>query len=64
MIRGKTIFRCTECHKVFVGMDIEWQATTLSMPVQCPNYGSKHTLPLLAAKSDYEDIWKTIDNNK
>ena len=23
MIKGKTIFRCTNCHKVFVGIDVD-----------------------------------------
>ena len=63
MIRGKIHFRCTECRKIFIGLDVEWQATVYSMPVQCPNCGSKHTLPLLASKRDYEDIWKTMDKN-
>lgn len=57
MIRGKIPFRCTDCHKVFIGLDIEWQATALSMPVPCPKCGSKHTLPLLASKDEYERIW-------
>ncbi len=64
MIRGKRPFRCTDCHKVFIGLDIEWQATSLSMPVSCPNCGSKHTLPVLASKRMYEDIWKKMDENK
>lgn len=64
MIRGKNIFRCTNCGKIFIGLDIEWQATVYSMPVQCPKCGSKHTLPLLASKRVYEGIWKTMDENK
>ena len=64
MIRGKIPFRCTDCHKVFIGVDNEWQATAFSMPVPCPNRGSKHTLPVLASKQTYEDIWKTMDENK
>ena len=63
MIRGNTIFRCTDCRKVFIGMDIEWSATVFSTPILCPRCGSKHTLPLLASKRAYEDIYKTIDEN-
>jgi DNA-directed RNA polymerase subunit RPC12/RpoP len=64
MIKGKIPFRCTECRKIFFGLDIEWQATALSMPIQCPNCGSKHTLPAHASKRMYEDIWKRMDENK
>ena len=64
MLSGTTTFRCTECKKIFIGADIEWQATALTMPVPCPKCGSKHTLPLLASKQMYEDIWKTMDENK
>ena len=63
MIRGKITFRCTDCHKVFIGLDIEWQVTVHTMLVSCPNCGSKHTLPLLASKRMYESIWKTMDEN-
>ena len=63
MIRGKIPFRCTDCHKVFIGMDIEWQATSFSMPVTCPKCGSKHTLPLWASKSEYEKIWETMNKD-
>ena len=64
MIRGKIPFRCTDCHKVFIGLDIEWQATSFSMPVTCPKCGSKHTLPLLASKDEYERIWETMDKGE
>ena len=50
MIRGKIPFRCTDCHKVFIDVDIEWGATVFSVPMKCPKCGSTHTLPLLAPK--------------
>ncbi len=62
MIRGKTIFRCTNCHKVFVGVDVEYMATALSVPVKCPKCSSNHTLPLLAFKHLYKGIWKNMNN--
>ena len=64
MIRGNIPFRCADCHKIFIGLDIEWQATARSMPVTCPKCGSTHTLPLLAPKMMYRDIWKKMDENK
>ncbi len=64
MLRGKNIFRCTKCHKVFFILDIEWQATRFSTPVPCPKCGSKNTLPLLASKGEYERIWETMVKGK
>lgn len=64
MIRGKIPFRCTDCHKIFIGMDIEWQATALSMPVTCPKCGSKRTLPLWGLKAVYKKNWETMDKDE
>lgn len=64
MIRGKRSFRCSDCGKISFGFDIEWQATTRSMPIQCPKCGSKHTLPLGASKDEYEKIWEVIGKGK
>ena len=62
MIKGKTIFRCTNCHKVFVGIDVELMATALSAPIKCPKCGSDHTLPLFASKHLYKEIWEKMNN--
>ena len=64
MIRGKIPFRCTDCHKIFIDVDIEWQATALSMPVKCPKCGSKRTLPLWELKAVYKKIWETMDKDE
>lgn len=32
MLRGTTLFKCTECGKRFMAPDVEYMATTLSMP--------------------------------
>jgi uncharacterized C2H2 Zn-finger protein len=64
MKKGKTIFRCADCQKVFKAMDIEWQATVYSMPMHCPRCGGRHTLPLFADKKVYREIWNSIDENK
>lgn len=65
MIRPGLPYRCADCHKVFLSMETEWMATASTSHVNttCPRCGSKHTLPLLASKRDYEDIWKMMDEN-
>lgn len=40
MVRGKTWFRCPSCGKVFEDLDVEWNATALSMPIPCPECGT------------------------
>jgi hypothetical protein len=37
MLLGYTIFTCDDCGKRFVAPNIEYLATALSMPMQCPN---------------------------
>ena len=63
MIRGKIPFRCTDCHKIFIDVDIEWGATIYSVPMKCQKCGSSHTLPIFAPKLIYRDIWKKMDEN-
>lgn len=44
MLRGKITFKCDACGNVFVGLDIEGNATAGTMPVRCPKCGA-HCLP-------------------
>ena len=66
MHRGITTFKCDVCGHTFRAMDIEWQATAYTMPVLCPNCGSRHTMPKsmfsLFTKGVYRKIWEEIDN--
>lgn len=43
MLRGITLFKCTECGKHFIAPDIELGATALSAPQKCPKCGDAHT---------------------
>lgn len=63
MIRGKNIFRCDECGKIFINNDIELAATVFSAPTKCKRCGSWHTYPLCALlyKPMYKRIWKEMD---
>ena len=45
MYRGKNVFRCTQCGKIFVASDFEYAATTYSVPQPCKRCGSIRTLP-------------------
>ncbi len=62
MIRGKTLFKCDKCGKIFLGVDIEYMATSLSQPIECPGCGSFHTYPVASflMKSVYKEIWAKI----
>ena len=65
MIHGLALFKCTECGKHFMALDIEWNATALSIPQKCPKCGSMRTRPSrLVGGSDsaYKDIWNKIEN--
>jgi len=68
MIRGKRIFKCTECGEKFRADDIELNATVLSVPQPCPHCQSIRTMPwsLLSCldKSSYRDIWDKMEKNK
>lgn len=66
MLRGTTIFKCTECENTFRGLDCEWQATIFTAPCKCPQCGSFRTIPLWALlhKHLYENIWKSIEESK
>lgn len=64
MIHGTTLFKCTECGKHFMALDIEWNATALSVPQKRPKCGSMRTRSShLVGGSDsaYKDIWNKIE---
>ena len=67
MLLGSTIFTCDDCGKRFVSPNIEYLATALSMPMQCPKFGSIHTMPGIMSgllnfrRSIYQKIWKEVD---
>lgn len=61
MLRGTTTFTCDKCGNKFTALDLEWNATTLSMPQPCPECGSRHTYPRSLFglnKSQYKKIWE------
>ena len=66
MIRGKTLFICTKCKKVYLAPDVEYGAMVYSVPMPCKRCGSIRTLPLsqLSAYSVYKGIWETMEKNK
>lgn len=66
MYRGTTLFICTECGHKFKAVDIEYLATSFSVPQKCPYCESIRTRPVsmfgkLMNKS-YEAIWKQMEN--
>lgn len=66
MIRGNTIFRCTNCGKIFSAPDVELNATIFSAPQLCKRCGSIRTYPIsnILFKSFYKKIWEKMENNK
>lgn len=69
MIRGMKLFYCSKCGKRFMGMDVEWCASILSAPLQCPQCDSWHTrpwslLPARIADMEYKGVWRMIDEDK
>ena len=68
MVRGTTLFKCTECGNHFTAPDIEWMATTMSVPQRCPKCHSIRTRPsrlasVLSSDSMYEKIWQEMEEN-
>ena len=62
MYRGLALFRCTNCGHFFKSYDIEYGATSFSVPQRCPKCRSVRTLPgILSRKKDYEKIWEEIE---
>lgn len=66
MYRGKNVFRCTQCGKIFVASDFEYVATTYSVPQPCKRCGSIRTLPAyhILFKSVYKKIWEDMEKIK
>lgn len=66
MIRGTTLFICTECRHRFKAMDIEYLCTSLSFPQKCPKCQSIRTRPISIfgkmQDKKYEPIWKQMEN--
>lgn len=55
MIRGTTLFICTQCKKVYLAPDVEYRAMAHSVSIPCERCGSMHTMPLrlsIFSKSD------------
>lgn len=64
MLRGKILFKCDECGRLFRAPDIEYMATVFSVPQPCPGCGSLHTYPAKDwpfGKATYRDIWTKME---
>lgn len=66
MVRGMKLFYCSECGKRFLGVDIEYAASTYSAPLKCPRCGSWHTRPWSLSPTKiadhvYRKIWEEKD---
>ena len=65
MLRGVTRFKCDVYGHTLRAMDFEWQATVYTMPVPCPNCGSRHTMPVsffgCTDRETYKEIWEMND---
>lgn len=68
MVRGKTIFKCTDCGNHFEDLDIEYCATAFSQPMRCPKCGSWRTLPAGFRgwwnQSVYRSIWENMKESE
>jgi len=66
MVRGMTLFICTECGHRFKALDFEYHCTVLSTPQKCPKCQSIRTRPVsLFGKwqnKKYEPIWEQMEN--
>ena len=68
MFRGIKIFKCTKCGNTFSAPDIEWMATSFSVPQKCPKCGSIRTRPggnsawldRIFGSSDDDGVYKKI----
>ncbi len=69
MYRGLTTFNCTNCGHQFKSHDIEYRATSYSVPQRCPNCGSVRTMPGFwievggkeSSTQLYASIWEEIE---
>lgn len=68
MLRGMTLFKCTQCGEKFKAPDVEYMATALSMPQPCPKCGSLQTRPagLLGRLSEgaYRKVWTRMEKGQ
>ena len=60
MLRGMTLFKCTQCGEKFKAPDIEYCATQ-----PCPKCGSIRTRPISLVgkltKEEYRRIWERME---
>lgn len=65
MLRGTTLFICNDCKNIFMGLDVEWNCTSLSATQQCIKCGGWHTMPGMDLDSPdrefYEKLWQRED---
>lgn len=65
MIRGKTLFKCTNYGHFFLAIDVEYMATAFSTPQPCPKCKSIRTSPAgpfgLMTQIVYKKIWKELE---
>lgn len=68
MLRGMTLFKCTQCGEKFKAPDVEYMASALSMPQACPRCGSLRTRPagLLGRLADgtYRKVWAEMEKEQ
>ena len=66
MVRGTTLFICTQCGHKFKTADIEYLCTSLSVPQKCPSCQCIRTRPIsifgIWKNKLYEPIWKQMGN--
>ena len=68
MVRGITLFKCTQCGKRFWGPDMEYAASVFTAPCKCPQCGSIRTRPsrlvsLVAYDFMYRKIWESMEKD-
>lgn len=67
MLRGMTLFKCTECGKRFIASDVEYMATAMSNPQPCPKCKSHRTRPSRLVggfDSQYKVIWDKMEKEQ
>lgn len=68
LIRGKIIFKCTNCGHKFSAMDIEYMASVFSTPQICPKCKSIRTRPAglvgLLSQNVYKKIWDSMEKGQ